>query len=55
VVEVSPDATPIAGDDAASAMFYDIKEILESNDKLAFDHKEILEELLEKKLRNLKI
>lgn len=55
VVEVSEDAIPKAGDDASAASFYDLKDILALKDKLAFDHHEILEELIEKKLKNVYI
>lgn len=50
VVQVAPDHSPKAGDDAETARFYDLNEILKSKDQLAFDHMEILEELIEKKL-----
>lgn len=52
IVEVSPDAIPKAGDDAASAKFYDLADIIKAKDRLAFDHKEIIEELIEKKFKN---
>ena len=52
LVQVDPDAQPKGGDDATDASFYDLKEILKKNDGLAFDHYEILQELVEKKLKN---
>lgn len=52
IVEVSEEAVPKGGDDASDAVFYDLKEILNSKDKLAFDHHEILQELIAKKLKN---
>jgi 8-oxo-dGTP diphosphatase len=50
LVEVSEDAVPIGGDDAKSAHFYNLKDILEKPDQLAFDHSEILKDLVKKKL-----
>lgn len=52
LVQVDPDAQPKGGDDATDASFYDLKEILKKKDGLAFDHYEILQELVEKKLKN---
>jgi len=49
VVEVDEDAKENAGDDAASCKFYDINEIRNHKDGFAFDHFEILEELIKKK------
>ena len=41
-VKVDESAKPKAGDDAATAKFYDLKEMLSQKDKFAFDHYEIL-------------
>lgn len=47
-VEVSDDAQPVAGDDAAEAAWFDLDEILASSShQLAFDHAEILYSLLD--------
>lgn len=46
LVKVNENSTPIAGDDAATAKFYDLKEILNNKEKFAFDHYEILSELV---------
>ncbi len=54
-MQVDEESVPKAGDDAADAEFYDLKEILASKDKIAFDHHEILLELVEKKLKNIYI
>jgi 8-oxo-dGTP diphosphatase len=48
LVKVADDAQPKAGDDAATAKFYDLREIIAAKDKLAFDHYEILKVLLPK-------
>ncbi len=45
LVKIPETAMPKAGDDAASAEFYPLSEILAKETKLAFDHREILEEL----------
>ncbi len=50
LVQVSEDAQPKGGDDAKTAEFYDLKEILSKPSLLAFDHSEILKELVNKKL-----
>jgi 8-oxo-dGTP diphosphatase len=54
LVEVNPEDSPTAGDDAASATFYNLKDILEEKE-IAFDHAEILKELIQKKehLKNI--
>ena len=53
LVEVDHDATPKSGDDAKEASFYDLKEIItNSKDNMAFDHYEILLELVDKKFTN---
>lgn len=44
-----PAQDPKAGDDAASAKFYDLKEVWESKE-MAFDHKEILQVFLQRSL-----
>ncbi len=54
-VQVPDDAVPKAADDASSAEFYDLREIIKQKDKLAFDHSEILNELIDKKLKNYHI
>lgn len=46
-VEVDPKLEVIAGDDAAKAEWYDLLEVLKSKD-MAFDHKDILNEFLNK-------
>jgi hypothetical protein len=49
LVEVDEDA-PTAGDDAHTAKFYDLKNVLESKkESMAFDHYGILDELVKKK------
>jgi 8-oxo-dGTP diphosphatase len=52
LVTVDPDAQPKGGDDATDASFYDLKEILKNKERIAFDHYEILLELVDKKLKN---
>jgi hypothetical protein len=52
-VEVATDADPKAGDDAKSAKFYNLKDMLLEKDNFAFDHYDILNELIEKKLKGL--
>ncbi len=47
-VSVAADAKPKAGDDAATARFYAVKEIIGEKEKFSFDHFEVLEELLKK-------
>lgn len=47
-VHVPEDAEPKAGDDAATAKFYNVKEIIGDKTKFAFDHFEVLESLLQK-------
>ena len=53
LVQVASDASPKAGDDAKDAKFYELRQILDSKDEIAFDHHEILRELIEKKFKNL--
>ena len=54
VLNVSPDIEIKAADDAASAYWYDIQSLLQSDDdidsKMAFDHDEILKTYLRKHL-----
>ncbi len=52
LVEVDEDAIPKGGDDAKEATFYDLREILKKKEDLAFDHYEIIQELIQKKLKN---
>jgi 8-oxo-dGTP diphosphatase len=48
-VEIDADkAKPKAGDDAATAQWYDLKKLKEDGMKFAFDHGSILDEFLEK-------
>ena len=47
-IKVSPDAEPKAADDALTANWYDVSEILKLKDKFAFDHHSILTEYVEK-------
>jgi len=51
-VEVESNAIPKGEDDAASAKFYPINEVITKKDQFAFDHHEILEEFVKKKLIN---
>ena len=51
-VEVPSDAKPKEGDDAASAKFYPIHEVLGKKDQFAFDHHSILEDFVNKKLKS---
>ena len=48
LVEVSPDAVPEALDDAASAAWYPLAEVMKTPERFAFDHHEILQELIAK-------
>ena len=48
IVEVDPTAEPTAQDDAASAAWYDLGEVLKTPDRFAFDHHSILLELCDK-------
>mmetsp|Transcript_21820 Transcript_21820/g.39783 ORF Transcript_21820/g.39783 Transcript_21820/m.39783 type:complete len:155 (+) Transcript_21820:1908-2372(+) len=45
-VSIPEDAVVAAGDDAATAQFYDIQTVLENPDNWAFDHHSILQEFL---------
>ena len=54
IVNVKEDAEPKGGDDAKEAKFYPLAEILKTQkDKMSFDHYSIIEELIEKKFKNL--
>ena len=54
VVEVDENAEPKGGDDAKDAKFYDLKKIFnEYKDKMAFDHYGVIEELIQKKFKDL--
>ena len=54
IVNVDPDAKPKGGDDAKDAKFYDLKNIIENEkDNMSFDHYSIIEELVEKKFKDL--
>ena len=46
LVEVDKDAKPEAQDDAASAEWYSLKEVLKTPERFAFDHHSILLELI---------
>ena len=48
LVQVSPSAVPTAQDDAASANWYGLAEVMKTPEKFAFDHYSILQEFLEK-------
>lgn len=54
-MEVSTEAEPKAGDDAKVAHFYNLKDIMADKTKLAFDHHDILKEMIDKKLKNIYI
>ena len=47
-VFIPDDAVPKAGDDAATAKFYPVKDIIGKKDKFAFDHYDIFEAFLKK-------
>ena len=54
LVNVDQDANPKGADDAKDAKFYDLKDIIENNkEQLAFDHYGVIEELVEKKFKDL--
>ena len=54
LVNVDPDAQPKGGDDAKDAKFYDLKDIIKTQkDNMAFDHFSIIEELVQKKFKDL--
>ena len=48
LVTVDPSAKPVAQDDAASAEWYKLREVLKTPERFAFDHHSILLELIEK-------
>ena len=48
-MQVDPSHDVKAGDDAATAKWYDLKEV-QNSFEMAFDHKQILGEFLRKKL-----
>ena len=50
-VEVDADAVPKADDDAATAKFYPISEVIQKKEQFAFDHYEVLEALVNKRLK----
>ena len=53
-VNVDPESKPKGADDAKEAKFYDLKDIIENKkDQMAFDHYGVIEELIEKKYRDL--
>ena len=54
LVNVDPDSQPKGGDDAKEAKFYDLKDIIKNQkDNMSFDHFSIIEELVQKKLKDL--
>ena len=53
IVSADPDAEPKGGDDAKDAKFYDLREIIKTQkNKMSFDHYNIIEELVQKKLND---
>ena len=48
LVTVDPSVKTVAQDDAASADWYDLREVMKKPERFAFDHHSILLELLEK-------
>eukprot|EP00347_Sterkiella_histriomuscorum_P011088 403373799 len=46
LVQVPEDAQITAGDDAATAQFYGLKDVMKTPDRFAFDHYEVLTELI---------
>ena len=54
IVNVDPDAKPKGGDDAKDAKFYELKNIIEKEkNNMSFDHYSIIEELVQKKFKDL--
>ena len=53
LVTVDENAEPVGGDDAKEAKFYNLKDILSMKEKIAFDHYGVIEEMIEKKFKNL--
>ena len=48
-VEVVGDGPVVAGDDASTAQFYKIKDLIENKEKFAFDHYEVMIEAIRKR------
>ena len=48
LVTVDPTVKPEAQDDAASAEWYDLREVMKQPERFAFDHYSIIQELIEK-------
>ena len=48
-VEVSGDSPVVAGDDASTAQYYKIKDLINHQDKFAFDHYEVLIDVINKR------
>eukprot|EP00743_Colponemidia_sp_Colp-15_P003554 GILK01003835.1.p1 GENE.GILK01003835.1~~GILK01003835.1.p1 ORF type:complete len:177 (-),score=20.14 GILK01003835.1:652-1182(-) len=46
-VDVPAEAQPVAGDDAATAKFYSISDLLQTPDAFAFDHFQLLEQVVD--------
>lgn len=54
LVKVDPDAQPKGADDAKDAKFYDLKDIIENQkERMAFDHYGVIEEMVQKKFKDL--
>jgi 8-oxo-dGTP diphosphatase len=54
IIKVDPDAQPKGADDAKDAKFYDLKDIIENQkERIAFDHYGVIEELVQKKFKDL--
>jgi len=54
IVNVDENSQPLGGDDAKDARFYDLQDIYSNyKNKMSFDHYGIIEELIEKKFKNL--
>ena len=54
LVNVDPDSQPKGGDDAKDAKFYDLKDIIKNQkDNMSFDHFSIIEEVVQKKFKDL--
>ena len=54
LVKVDPDDQPKGADDAKDAKFYDLKDIIENQkERIAFDHYGVIEELVQKKFKDL--
>lgn len=49
-VEVTSDSPVVAGDDASTAQYYKIKDLINNQDKFAFDHYEVLCDVIRKRL-----